>query len=127
LELLGEIDAVPKPLPVQASTGEDVEVVAERIRQFLDVSAEDQIEWGAQRALAGWKGAIERRDILVFETRKVLPTEARGFSIGDEPLPAIVLNGKDAPTGRTFTLLHELVDCSKSLFTYSSDGVYQHG
>lgn len=108
LDLLGDVDAIPKPLPVTASTSEHVTVVAERIRQFLNISAEDQFEWGATKALAGWKSAIEHRDILVFETRKVAPTEARGFSIGDEPLPAIVLNGKDTPTGRTFTLLHEL-------------------
>ena len=33
--------------------------------------------------------------------------EARGFSISDSPLPVIVVNIKDAPRGRIFTLLHE--------------------
>jgi Zn-dependent peptidase ImmA (M78 family) len=32
----------------------------------------------------------------------------RGFSITERPLPAVVLNIKDAPTARCFSLLHEL-------------------
>lgn len=34
--------------------------------------------------------------------------EMRGFSISEEPFPAIVLNGYDRPRGRIFTLIHEL-------------------
>ena len=33
----------------------------------------------------------------------------RGFSISERPLPAIVLNIKDSPAARSFTIVHELV------------------
>ena len=33
---------------------------------------------------------------------------ARGFCIAEKPLPVIVLNPKDSPYGRIFTLMHEL-------------------
>jgi Zn-dependent peptidase ImmA (M78 family) len=32
----------------------------------------------------------------------------RGFAIAEQPLPAIIVNGKDRTAGRIFTLLHEL-------------------
>lgn len=34
--------------------------------------------------------------------------EVRGFAIAEQPLPVIVVNGKDRTNGRIFTLLHEL-------------------
>jgi Zn-dependent peptidase ImmA (M78 family) len=34
--------------------------------------------------------------------------EMRGFAIAEQPLPVIVVNGKDRSPGRIFTLLHEL-------------------
>ncbi len=34
--------------------------------------------------------------------------EARGFSLHTEVLPVVVVNAKDAPNGRTFTMLHEI-------------------
>ena len=32
----------------------------------------------------------------------------RGFAIAEQPLPAIIINGKDRSPGRIFTLIHEL-------------------
>ena len=33
----------------------------------------------------------------------------RGFCIAQKPLPVIVVNPKDSPYGRIFTIMHELV------------------
>ena len=55
--------------------------------------------------LAEGTGSIR---IVVFQMTDVSEEEARGFSIYAENLPAVVVNVKDAPNGRLFTMLHEL-------------------
>lgn len=55
-----------------------------------------------------WRSALENVGVLVFHATTVAVTEIRGFSIGETPLPAIAVNIKDSPRGRTFTMLHEL-------------------
>jgi Zn-dependent peptidase ImmA (M78 family) len=45
---------------------------------------------------------------LVFQTAGIEPEEMRGFSIGESPMPAVVVNRADASAARVFTLLHEL-------------------
>jgi Zn-dependent peptidase ImmA (M78 family) len=52
---------------------------------------------------------VERVGILTFQANKVTLQEARGFSIAERPMPVAVANIKDAPRGRIFTLLHEVV------------------
>jgi Zn-dependent peptidase ImmA (M78 family) len=46
--------------------------------------------------------------VLTFQATDVDPSEARGFSIVERPLPAVVVNIKDSVYGRVFTLMHEL-------------------
>ncbi len=41
--------------------------------------------------------------------RGVDVANCRGFSVPDLPRPVVAVNGQDAPTGGTFTLMHELV------------------
>ncbi|MGH7193451.1 MAG: ImmA/IrrE family metallo-endopeptidase, partial [Candidatus Saccharimonadales bacterium] len=48
------------------------------------------------------------KGVLVFQSKRSELTEMRGYSIAQFPLPVVVLNRKDAPAGRAFTLLHEL-------------------
>lgn len=43
----------------------------------------------------------------MFQTGKVELDEMRGFSLAERHLPAIVLNAKDTPQARIFTLMHE--------------------
>lgn len=104
-ERLGE------PIPeCQASAypNEDDEIVGQRIRETLGISWETQLEWnGPYAALNAWRTAIERQGVFVFQTGGISLTEMRGTSISRGPLPVILLNSKDAPHGRIFTLLHE--------------------
>ncbi len=58
-------------------------------------------------ALNTWRAAMERRGVLVFQTSAAPLEEMRATCIPDQPLPVILLNAKDAPHGRVFSLLHE--------------------
>ena len=108
LDLAADLDDMPSPLPIRASLREPVEEVARRIRDLLGVSIEDQRKWsGEYDALNNWRRAIQNLGILVFQARGVEVDEMRGFSVAEEPMPVIVLNTKDAPNGRVFTLVHE--------------------
>ena len=101
------------PLPhidVQLHPGMDPEEVGKMIRHLLGISWEQQISWSsAHEALNAWRTAIERLGVLVFQASGVALEEMRGTCIPDQPLPVVVLNSKDAPHGRIFTLVHEFV------------------
>jgi transcriptional regulator with XRE-family HTH domain len=81
----------------------------EAARERLGVSV-DEIA-GARDAAAAlrlWLDAVEAQGVLVFQMSRVGVDECRGFAQDDEAVPAIVLNGADAPQARSFTLVHEL-------------------
>lgn len=59
-------------------------------------------------ALKLWIAAVEDQGVLVFQMSRIDNGECSGFSLDDETAPVIVLNGKEAPQRRIFTLLHEL-------------------
>lgn len=100
----------PPKFKARAHLSEDPEVVAERARKLLGVTIEMQTKSKTDYdALNLWRQAIEDQEILVFQARNVDVSEMRGFSITEDPLPAVVANIKDAPRGRVFTLLHEFV------------------
>lgn len=104
---------VPR-LSLVTSLRDNPEEVAERFRLALGVTVEEQFEWRTQfDAFAVWRSTVERLGVLVFQTGRsskqfVEPKEARGFSISEDVLPVIVVNGRDAVTARCFTLIHEL-------------------
>lgn len=56
-----------------------------------------------------WTNALEEAGVLVMTTEggEVSTEEMRAFSLYFEEIPVVVLNGKDATRGRTFSLLHE--------------------
>lgn len=92
-----------------AELDEEPESVGARIRDWLDVSTNSQLQWtDARTAFNGWRKAIENKSVLVF----VLPMprdDCRGFSLWeDNSLPAIVVNRREVNEAKAFTLLHEL-------------------
>lgn len=107
MELLGE----PTPeiaLRLHPSMAPDEAGAA--VRQHLGVSWENQLQWTSPHAaLAGWRSAIEERGVFIFQTGKVPLEEMRGTCMPDQPLPVVILNSKDAPHGRVFSLLHEYI------------------
>lgn len=115
LDLAAEAELTPPQFSLTASPTDAPEAVAEWLRETLRVTLETQTRWSSQyQAFTAWRAAIENLGVLVFQTGRhprefVEPAEARGFSLAETPLPVIVANGKDWPTARCFTILHELV------------------
>lgn len=108
LEWYEDVEQSPPSVDMTAELSEDPERVGWRVRTFLGVTFDTQFGWRSPYdALNGWRGAIEGAGALVMQMIDVPSTEARGFSLAEEPLPVACLNIKDAPNGRTFTLLHE--------------------
>ena len=62
-----------------------------------------------EKALSHCVEALEKNDVLVFQAAKIETSEMRGLSVAYEQMPIIVLNRKDEPSARLFTLCHELV------------------
>jgi Zn-dependent peptidase ImmA (M78 family) len=89
------------------------EQAAEGLRDALGVSIEEQLSWrDGRRALHKWQRAVEALGVLVFQTESsrysVEVAEMRGVALHAKRLPIILLNGRDALAGKTFTLMHEL-------------------
>lgn len=108
LELLSDLERLVTALPLRATIDGDPNDVAAGGREWLDVTLQQQGRWvGPYDALNGWIAAFEARGFLVFQTSDVDLDEMRGFSLSERRLPVIVLNAKDYPRARVFTLMHE--------------------
>lgn len=109
LDLYEAVEGTPQWHGVTVNLSDDPESVSTKLRNFLTISIEQQQHWkDIYTALNSWRAAIESKNILVFQASNVPVEEMRGFSISEFPLPAIVMNVKDAPAARIFTLMHEL-------------------
>ncbi len=110
LELYEALGTSPQILSAVADLTQDTEELGATIRRAIGVRYEDQFGWSSPyESLGAWRTAVENAGVLVFQMTTVPLDEARGFSIAEKRLPAVVLNTKDTPRGRTFTLLHEFV------------------
>lgn len=108
LELLGDLERPVTTLPLRASLDDNPDEVGARGREWLGVSLAQQACWqGQYEVLNNWIAAFESRGFLVFQTSDVDLDEMRGFSRSERRSPAIVLNVKDQPRARVFTLMHE--------------------
>lgn len=108
LSMFEELDVTPEDFNAFASIDESVQVIGKRIRELLNISFEKQIGLKTPyEALRFWRSSIEARGVLVFQA-SIKKNEMRGFSIWYSPLPVVVVNAKDSPYGRVFTMLHEL-------------------
>lgn len=90
------------------------EALAERARDLLRTQTSLQFPSPSAdmyRHLGYWINALEQAGVLVMATEggQVAVAEMRGFSLYFDDVPVIMLNGTDAPRGRTFSLLHEYV------------------
>jgi Zn-dependent peptidase ImmA (M78 family) len=101
-----------EPIPYIGKTNldEDIVTVGRRLRDILDVSLEAQ-KAARDKAAAFrlWRLHCEQAGVCVFLARKVDVKEMRGFALSHPSAPIVVVNGKDADAGKTFTLMHEMV------------------
>ena len=108
LGLFDDLDIQPSVFDATASTSESPEVVGSRIRDILDISFERQASLRSDYdALHFWRDAIEASGVFVFQA-SIPKGEMRGCSMWYSPLPIIIMNAKDSPYGRVFTMAHEL-------------------
>jgi Zn-dependent peptidase ImmA (M78 family) len=109
LELLDELGDEPIPFEESAKLNESPAAVAQRIRNLCSVALDTQRRWRDQRAgFKAWRQCVESHGVMVFQAPRVEQREARGFSLVENPLPVVVVNSKDSPAGRSFSLFHEL-------------------
>jgi Zn-dependent peptidase ImmA (M78 family) len=109
LELLSLQGEQPPNFRLKAELSENPNAVAARFRRTLGISLDQQYGWRElYDGFNAWRDAIEEVGALVLQMTDVKVVEARGFSLAERPLPAVVANIKDSPRARSFTLLHEL-------------------
>lgn len=107
VELAKSLNRQITPLMCKVAPSDNPEFVANSIREQLGVGLQMQFSWEDEnKALNGWKRAIEKSGILVFQISMPIE-ETRGFSLNQGKLPVIVLNLSDSPNGRIFSLFHE--------------------
>lgn len=115
LELYELLDEPPPEITLNLDRHVDPKHAAEKITEFLELNrAELQSASDPHAALKFWKKTIETKGILACQTSvnthlSIELETARGFCIAQRPFPVIVINPKDSPYGRIFTLIHELV------------------
>jgi Zn-dependent peptidase ImmA (M78 family) len=87
----------------------DSESFSSILRELLDISVEDQLNWQTDNeAYRNWRHAIEDRlGILVFQFPMSMD-EVHGFCVTEKLPYAIVTNSNHSYTGRIFTIFHEL-------------------
>ena len=112
LELLADLGEEPAKFVITASLGEDAEVVGEALRERLAIADDARRAFASdltgRAAFNTWRQAAEAAGVLVFQSTRVAVSEASGFALSFERLPVVVVNRKDPPTRRLFSLAHEL-------------------
>lgn len=99
---------------LQRESGESAVSLAKRVRNNFEISSQQQLRWrDHDKAYAAWRRAIEAQGVLVFQTRYekkfvVDLREWRGVAIHYPQLPIVIVNRKDKPAAKIFTLFHEL-------------------
>jgi Zn-dependent peptidase ImmA (M78 family)/transcriptional regulator with XRE-family HTH domain len=111
LDLFEDVEGLaPAKFDLTASLTESPDAVGDRVREWLGMSLQTQYGWkDTRQGYNGWRGNFEKKGVLAFQSTGVPVDEMRGFSIGEFPLPAVVVNGRDAYAARSFSLLHELI------------------
>ena len=115
IELYELLEEPAPEVTLNVNKREDPGQAAQQITEFLE-SNRTQLQRANDpyAALKFWKQTVEAKGILVCQTSvnthlSVALETVRGFCIAQNPVPVIVVNPKDSPYGRIFTLIHELV------------------
>lgn len=91
-----------------ANLNDDIEELAQRERDFLKIDLDTQFKSNdLYSVLKMWKRALEGKGILVFQSSGASLDDMRGYSFFADEYPYIIINPKDAPNARIFSLFHE--------------------
>lgn len=108
LELAEKMGDAFKPFNYKASNNENPEELGKTWRKKFGITKEIQKAFRSEYdAFNFWKRAIESFDILVFQASLDSLEEMRGLAIYEAKFPIIMLNTKDSPRGKIFSMLHE--------------------
>jgi Zn-dependent peptidase ImmA (M78 family)/transcriptional regulator with XRE-family HTH domain len=109
-ELGDELGEPSKPYPFRLEQT-DPEEAGAAIREFLGIGLTQILKFGSdpngRLGFNTWRAAIERTGVLVFQSARVSQVEASGFALAYDSTPVVVVNRKDIPQRRLFSLLHE--------------------
>lgn len=110
LELAEDLDEPVSPFEFRLTT-DDPEKAGQAIRDFLKVPVESIVRFGGDATgrlgLNTWRLAMERAGVLVFQSSRIASEEASGFALAYDKAPVAVINRKDIPQRRLFSLMHE--------------------
>lgn len=96
------------------SNNQDIGNIATHCKKWLGITQHDiSALTDDKEALDYWMGKIEEKGVIVANNHthnayKIDRTEYSGLVLHDEYAPLILLNPKDKPSRRIFTLVHEL-------------------
>lgn len=111
VDLLDLLDEEPAWPSVSDSLKIPPGEAAAAVRERLGISLEEQGSWRDHTGyvpLRHWIDAVEALGILVVQDGSLSVELMRGFASLDPTVPAIVVNTRDDPRARVFTLIHEL-------------------
>jgi len=106
-----ELDEAPPWLGFPVEYVASASALAAKTRHGLGVELSEQKSWRDRAGflpLKSWRAAVEATGVLVMQDGSMPVTMMRGFAATHPRVPAIVLNTKDDPRARVFTLIHEL-------------------
>ena len=115
IELYKLLEESPPEVTLNINRHENPKRAARKITEFLELNRSQlQQVSGPYDAFKFWRQTIEAKGIPVCQTSvntrlSVELETVRGFCIAQRPFPVIVVNSKDIPYARVFTLIHELV------------------
>lgn len=115
IELYELLEKAPPEVALELDESVEPRHAAQTIREFLKFNTGLlQVCSDEHSAYKFWRRLVERRGILVCQTSvyahlSIDLKTVRGFCIAQKPLPVVVINPKDSPYGRIFTIVHELV------------------
>ncbi len=132
IEYYGLLEESPPEVTLELNETDSPEQAAREIREFLQFNTGLLKQYSDDRAtLKFWRHLVEERGVLVCQTSvnthlSIELSTVRGFCIAQKPFPVIVVNPKDNPYGRIFTIVHELVHLGlgKSVMQNTGIGTY---
>lgn len=87
---------------------DDVDLIATRVRDYLNISLEEQLSWGdPDTALDNWRQSLIDVGVYVFKDQ-FQDGGYSGFCLYHDEFPIIYVNNTTAKTRQIFTLFHEL-------------------
>ena len=90
------------------NTNVSITTMVRRVRQYLDVSIEEQSSWSnAAIASENWRNILANVGVSVFKDAFRIPNYW-GFCLYDSEFPIIYVNNSSSKTRQIFTLFHEL-------------------